>query len=481
MPEQRVVTRFAPSPTGYLHVGGARTALYAWLWSRKHGGEFHLRIEDTDRQRFMADAEEQIKDSLQWLGLDWDGPILRQSERLEKYRLYAEQLIKDGHAYVSDESPEETKALKEQWRNTAAKNGQPLRYRGRDRDLSYEPGRHVHFRWPDEPKRMVITYFEHPRKPWKVSVDPKAAPSAFEDFVLVKSDGYPTYNFAHIIDDKETGVTAVIRGDEFTSSLNKYYALYDALGWGRERPAFYHVPTILGPDKAKLSKRHGAADVRDYRAAGYLPEALANFVALIGWNPGGDREVFLDLKELMEVFDLSGVQRSPGVFDEEKLRWLNGEHIKALGVEALFRRAVAAGFWTVGDAAYDERVLGMSAERIRTLAELKGIREGYFYHRPKVTRKRLVGSENPQTVGVWLERVLRDLSGLPDVDWNAQRIENVLNDLRNELDLEPKQLYPVLRIAATDADRTPPLWDLFETLGKEETVARLDAAQSLVA
>ncbi|MEX1113172.1 MAG: glutamate--tRNA ligase family protein, partial [Patescibacteria group bacterium] len=211
MPEQRVVTRFAPSPTGYLHVGGARTALYAWLWSRKHGGEFHLRIEDTDRQRFMADAEEQIKDSLQWLGLDWDGPILRQSERLEKYRLYAEQLIKDGHAYVSDESPEETKALKEQWRNTAAKNGQPLRYRGRDRDLSYEPGRHVHFRWPDEPKRMVITYFEHPRKPWKVSVDPKAAPSAFEDFVLVKSDGYPTYNFAHIIDDKETGVTAVIR------------------------------------------------------------------------------------------------------------------------------------------------------------------------------------------------------------------------------------------------------------------------------
>ena len=478
MPEKRVITRFAPSPTGYLHVGGARTALFAWLWARKHAGEFHLRIEDTDRQRLVPDAEPQITEGLQWLGLDWNGPVLRQSERLEKYRMYTEQLITDGHAYVSDESPEETKALKEQWRNQKPVSQEPLRYRGRERSLAYEPGRHVHFKWPDQPPRMEVEYF-HGRS--KMTVDPQASPSAFEDFVLIKSDGYPTYNFAHIVDDHETGVTAVIRGDEFTSSLNKYYALYGALGWRKERPAFYHVPTILGPDKAKLSKRHGARDVLEYRAAGYLPEALTNFVALIGWNPGGDREIFRSLEELTEAFDPTGIQKSPGVFDEEKLRWLNGEHLKAMGVEELLKRATEGGFWKPGDAAYDERVLALSAERVRTLAELAALREGYFYHRPRVTRKRLVGAENPETVGVWLERALRDLAGLPEKDWHAERIENVLNDVRNELDLEPKQLYPVLRIAATDADHTPPLWDVFEAIGKAETVARLEAAQSLVA
>lgn len=444
MPE-RIITRFAPSPTGYLHVGGARTALYAWLWAKKSGGEFHLRIEDTDRQRLVEDAEAQIKESLKWLGLEWSGEVLRQSEQLDTYREYAARLVEKGFARESDE----------------------------------KAGTVIRFKWP-EPKQPVTVEPFHGGQ--EITVDPAGVASAFEDFVLIKSDGYPTYNFAHVIDDLETGVTDVIRGDEFTSSLHKYYALYQALGRADAMPRFYHVPPILGPDKTKLSKRHGAQDVLDYREAGYLPEALANFVALIGWNPGDDREFFGSLRELADAFDLAKIQRSPGVFDREKLAWLNGEHLRALDTGELLDRAITGGFWKQrGDRAYDERVLELASERIRALAELADVRSGYFYKAPKVTAERLVGKENPETVGVWLERVLRDLTKLPEADWSAERVEKLLTDIRNELDLEPKQLFPPLRIAVTDADRTPPLWDVFDVLGKREVVSRLGAAQSLLA
>ncbi|MEX2043397.1 MAG: glutamate--tRNA ligase [Patescibacteria group bacterium] len=442
---RKVITRFAPSPTGYLHVGAARTALFAWLWAKQNDGEFRLRIEDTDRQRFVKDAEAQIKESLEWLGLGWDGEVLRQSERLDEYRQQAERLVKAGFARESKE----------------------------------KAGTVIRFKWP-EPKRPVTIEPFHGRPP--VVVDPQTVSSAFEDFVLIKSDGYPTYNFAHIVDDLEAGVTHVIRGDEFTSSLHKYSALYEALGRADAMPKFYHVPPILGPDKAKLSKRHGAKDALDYREAGYLPEALANFIALIGWSPGDDREFFASLDELAGAFDLAKIQRSPGVFDQEKLTWLNGEHLRALDTGELLDRAIAGGFWKEGgDRAYDERVLELASERVRTLADLADVRQGYFYKVPKVTRKRLVGKENPETIGVWLERVLRDLTKLPGNEWNAERIEKLLTDIRNELDLEPRQLFPPLRIAVTDADRTPPLWDVFDVLGKTEVVSRLDAAQSLVA
>ncbi|HEY8108720.1 MAG TPA: glutamate--tRNA ligase family protein [Patescibacteria group bacterium] len=442
---EKVITRFAPSPTGYLHVGGARTALFAWLWAKKDGGEFRLRIEDTDRKRLVEDAEDQIKESLEWLGLDWHDTVLRQSERIDEYRKQAKRLVEAGFA-----------------RESAEKEGTVIR-----------------FKWPEPLRPVAIEPFQGRQK---IMVDPQTVASAFEEFVLIKSDGYPTYNFAHIIDDLETGVTDVIRGDEFTSSLHKYYAIYQALGRADALPRFYHVPPILGSDKAKLSKRHGAQDVLDYRAEGYLPEALANFIALIGWNPGDDREFFASLDELREAFDLSKVQRSPGVFDPEKLAWLNGEHIKALAPGDLLERAATGGFWEPGrDRAYDERVLGLATDRVRTLAELRDIRTGYFYEAPKVAVDRLVGKENPETVGVWLERVLRDLTKLPEAEWKSDRIERTLNDVRDELDLEPKQLFPVLRIVVTDADRTPPLWDVFEVLGKSETVSRLEAAQDLVA
>ena len=444
---ENVITRFAPSPTGYLHVGGARTALFAWLWAKKRKGEFHLRIEDTDRARLVKDAEKQITESLQWLGLDWSDTVLRQSERLDVYEKYAKQLVASGFARGSKE----------------------------------KEGTVIRFKWPEPSQPVTIEPFQG--RP-KITVDPQTVASAFEDFVLIKSDGYPTYNFAHIIDDLETGVTDVIRGDEFTSSLHKYYALYQALGKADALPRFYHVPPILGPDKAKLSKRHGAQDVLEYREAGYFPEALANFIALIGWNPGDDREVFTSLDELTEAFDLARIQRSPGIFDQEKLHWLNGEHLKALDVGELLARAVMGGFWKPkqqGDMAYDEKVLRLATERIRTLVDLKEVQSGYFYQRPKVTVQRLIGTENAETVGVWLERTLRALSALPEAEWNAERIEQILTDLRDELDLEPKQLFPPLRIAITNADRTPPLWDVCEVLGKTEAIARLEAAQSLVA
>ena len=433
------ILRFAPSPTGYLHVGNARTALFSWLWARHTGGEFHLRIEDTDQARLVADAEDQIKAALEWLGLSWDGSVVKQSERVERgvYGEYAKQLSADGRAYESDGA--------------------------------------IRFKWPDSPPVMKVAYFESEKRRLEREFDKSSAPSAFEDFVLIKADGFPTYNFAHIVDDHELGVTRVIRGDEFTSSLNKYAALCEAFGWNQ--PKYNHVPQILGPDKSKLSKRHGAKDVLEYRDDGYLPEALANFIALIGWSPGGNRELFFTPDELTEAFNLDGIQPSPGVFDDDKLRWLNKEHMKQRDAGDLMQVAVAGGFWKPLKDGGEARLFQLAAERASTLAEIK--LDEYFTKRPKVSKEHLVGSENPETVGVWLERTQRHLDDV--TDWNADRLKGALSDLCNELDLVPKQLYPVLRVAVTGADQTPALWDLFEVFGKEETLTRLEQAASLVA
>ena len=439
-----IKTRFAPSPTGYLHVGGARTALFAWLWARHNQGEFHLRIEDTDRARLVEDAETQIIEALDWLGLDRDGPVIRQSERLEVYRKYAEQLVGQGRA----------------------------------KKVTEDKGEVIRFIWPEKTRRMSVPYLETGRGSLEREFDREATPSAFEEFVLIKSDGFPTYNFAHVVDDHEAGINCVIRGDEFISSLNKYAALYEAFDW--PRPKYVHVPTILGPDKAKLSKRHGARDVLEYRAEGFLPQALANFIALIGWSPGGDRELFFSVEELVQAFDLQGLQKSPGVFDEQKLLWMNGEHMKNLDTAELLQAASRGGFWQLEDLDYDAKVVGLAGERAKTLRDLSAAKQGFYYHRPELTKDQLVGAENPETIAVWLERVQRELDGLPEAEWTAERLRAVLDDTRGDLDLQAKQLYPVLREALTGAPQTPALWDLMALFGKVETAARLEAAASLV-
>ncbi len=495
MSDLPIRTRFAPSPTGYLHVGNVRTALYAYLLARKTGGRFFLRIEDTDRSRFVADGEAQIKDSLAWLGLEWEAEVWRQSERLGTYQSYAQRLIGEGSAYVADETPEELSALREQQR---AAGTQP-HYDGRSRDkgLTWQPdargaagsggsghtGQVVRFRWPEDQPPMEVGYFETGTtgesgdKDRTMTFSPAEAPSAFEDFVLIKADGYPTYNFAHVIDDHEMEISDVIRGDEFVASLNKYQKLYDVLGW--QRPRYVHVPPILGPDgQKKLSKREGSKSTQNYRVAGYLPGALANFIALIGWNPGADRELFFSLDELADAFTLEGLQKAPGRFDEGKLRWMNKEHMKNLGGGQLLDLAIGEGFWKRRAQPNELRIFELAAERANTLAELSGEEAAYYFERPRLSVAELTGDENRETVAVWLERVQRYLEDVSE--WTSERLEGALTDIRGELDLSPKQLYPVLRVAVTGAPNTPALWDVFEVLGQSETLARLEAAAALV-
>lgn len=471
------VTRFAPSPTGYLHVGGLRSALYNYLWAKQTGGTFHLRIEDTDQARLVEDAEAQITESLQWLGLQWDGEIVHQSERRANHLERALELIKAGKAYVADETAEELAEMRERQRTATAPS-----YDGtaRETGITYDPENPHHvirFKWPDDPK-LSVTFRNEIAAGRKITVSRADAPTIFEDFVLIKADGFPTYNFAHVIDDHEMGITDVIRGDEFVSSAHKYAALYDAYGWDRPRYAF--LPPILGPEGTKkLSKRDGAVSALDYRDQGFLPEAVANFLALIGWSPGGDREYFASLEELAETFSLERVQKSPGRFDEQKLRWLNGEHLKQRDAGEVAELAEAAGFWKPSDdAAYDARVLAQAVQGIDTLQELSEVRNGYFYRPPELTADQVCGNQPAADVASWLERVNRGL-GVTE-DWEADRIQNILTDIREELNLAPKELFPVLREALTGAPRTPAIWDLMMVLGRDESLARLEAAEALV-
>jgi glutamyl-tRNA synthetase len=325
---QKVVTRFAPSPTGHMHIGGVRTALYAWAYARKHNGTFILRIEDTDKEREVAGSIEHIIASLQWLGITWDegvdigGPHAPyvQSQRLDSYKKYAQQLVDKGLAYADPYTKEQLAEFREQ--SQQAKK--PFLYR--EYRPEYPPV------WDgSQPLRLKIT---NPQRTQWVDVvrgDLSAGPEALDDLILMKSDGYPTYNFAHIIDDFEMGITHIMRADEFIATTPKFLAIYEALGI--TPPAFVTLPPLMSiGGKKKLGKRDGAKDILEYKAEGYLPEAMLNFLALIGWNPGTEQELFT-ASEFIEAFDLSHIHKSGGQYNEEKLDWLNREYIQRMSYE----------------------------------------------------------------------------------------------------------------------------------------------------
>ncbi|MEZ4195556.1 MAG: glutamate--tRNA ligase [Candidatus Paceibacterota bacterium] len=308
-----VVTRFAPSPTGFMHIGGVRTALFAYLFARKHNGKFILRIEDTDKDREVAGSIDHIQESLTWLGINWDfGPnnpgefgSCIQSERLPVYLKYAKELEAKGLAYADPYTPEEVSAFREQ----AKVENRPFLFRDH-RPETFLP-------W-DGTRPLRLKVPEIKRYTWQDATrgELSAGEEMLDDFILIKSDGYPTYNLAHIIDDHEMGVTHIMRADEFISSMPKFLSLYDALGF--TYPTFVTLPPILRDDRTKkLGKRDGAKDILEYRAEGFLPEAMVNFLALIGWNPGTDQEIF-SMSELIEAFDISKIQRAGGAFNEEK-------------------------------------------------------------------------------------------------------------------------------------------------------------------
>ncbi len=355
-----IKVRFAPSPTGYLHVGGARTALFNWLFARKNRGKFVLRIEDTDPERSKKEYEEHILEDLNWLGLDWDEGPFHQSRRLEIYRRYARRLLEEGKAYYCFCTPEELEAE----RQKAMAEGRPYKYSGKCRNIPPEEAKKrveagepasVRFKMDDE----VFSYRD------LIRGDVEFDLSLFGDFVIMRSSGIPSYNFAVVIDDHEMGITHVIRGEDHISNTPKQIKLYQALGW--KPPEFAHLPMVLGPDRSRLSKRHGATAVFQFRREGFLPEALVNYLALLGWSCG-EKEV-MTRQEMVECFDLSRVSRSGAVFDHAKLRWINHKHM-----ELLPPRELAEKLKEYSGLPYDLEFLAMAVSKLReeayTLKEL---------------------------------------------------------------------------------------------------------------
>jgi glutamyl-tRNA synthetase len=466
-----VRTRFAPSPTGYLHVGGIRTALFAWLVARQSGGQFILRLEDTDKAREVRGSDQHIIDSLNVLGLDWDegiskdgdyGPY-RQSERLENYKKWAQKLIDSGHAYADPYTPEEVQAFREQ----AQKDRKPFLYRNHrpENPPTWDGTKPLRFK--SEPKE----YSWHD----EVMGDLHTGPEVIDDFILIKSDGYPTYNFAHIIDDTEMEISHIIRGQEFIASQPNYLNLYEALGI--KSPKIATVPHILGPDgKKKLSKRDGAKDVLDYVREGYLPEALVSFIATLGWNDGTEQEIFTR-EELLQKFSLNRVQKSGAKFDEQRLTWINGHFIRHMDLDGLYEKS--SGFWPEeaknADDNYKKSVLKLVFERLKYFAELPELTKFFFEDLP--VDSSLIDSN--KQLGKFSKQELKDLlqttkSSLEQSDFSLDDLSERLNNLLEQTGQKPGVLFSLIRIATTQAPASPGLAETLSVLGKETSMRRID-------
>ena len=477
MKSQNVRTRFAPSPTGLLHVGGIRTALFAWLLARQNNGQFILRLEDTDQAREVGGADQHIMDCLNALGLSYDeGPDIagpyapyRQSERLETYKPWAQKLIDAGRAYADPYTPEEVNEFRQQARD----NKEPFLYRNhRPENPPVWDGTQP-LRFKSDPKPQS----------WHDAVmgDLSTGPEVVDDIILIKSDGFPTYNFAHIIDDAEMKITHVIRGQEFLASTPNYINLYEALGI--TPPILATMPHILATEgNKKLSKRDGAKDVLDYIREGYLPEALVNFIASLGWNDGSEQEEF-SVAELIEKFSLDRVQKSGARFDEKRLLWLNGAHIRKLSLDDLYKKV--ADFWQPSSESHDEsykkQVLGLIQERLKFFAEIPELTEFFFteptdasvtelLHDPK--NKQLRKLDDSQII----ELLKPVVDSLEQSDFSLQDIDARLNDLLETLETKPGILFSIIRIAISGSPSSPGLFDTLELLGKEIAMRRLKQA-----
>jgi glutamyl-tRNA synthetase len=448
----KVRTRFAPSPTGYLHIGGARTALFSWAYARRHGGTFVLRIEDTDLERSTAQSVQAILDSMRWLGLDWDEGPFFQMQRLARYKEVAEQLIAAGHAYYDYMSKEELETLRQE---QVARNIKP-KYDGRWRP---ERAKALGLRVPEGVKPVVR--FRTPEEGevgWNDLVKgPIAFPNAeLDDLVLLRADGVPTYNFGVVVDDLDMDITHVIRGDDHVNNTPRQIHIFRALGG--TLPEFAHVPMILGADGERLSKRHGAVSVTQYRDEGYLPEALCNYLARLGWSHGDD-EVF-SLGELEQWFDLGHVSHSPAKFDPEKLAWLNHEYMKRADDARL--AALAAPFLGREPA---REVVALLKERAGGVKALAG-QAAMFYTEPGA-------QEVPAEAKPALAALRRELETLA---WERKALGAAVSAAAKAHGLKMPQLAMPLRRVLTGREQTPSIDAVLEVLGREAVLARLERA-----
>jgi glutamyl-tRNA synthetase len=438
--------RFAPSPTGALHIGGARTALYNWLLARGPAqGEFVLRIEDTDRERSTPENVEQIFEALRWLELDWDGDPVFQSERAGRHAEIVEQLLASGHAYRSTAGREEVEAFK-------AREGQERGFRGEDEGTGA-----VRLRVPDEGATRVRDVirgesdFEH---------------RLMDDLVIARADGTPVYHLAVVVDDLDAGITHVVRGADHYSNTPKQLLILEALG--KEAPIYAHVPLLHGPDGKKLSKRHGAASVQELRDRGYLPEAVRNYLALLGWGYDEKTE-FMTTDELKQRFSLERVSRSPAVFDEQKLRHMNGRYLRELELDDLTARLE-----TLTGRSGLRGAVAISQEKMSTLDEFWPM-AGFFFDGPAddpKAREKVLG--DPQAVrGLGLAR--ERLASLP-APWDVDSVEAALRGVLEESGLKARQVFQPLRVAVAGTTVSPGIFETVALLGRDETLARVDAA-----
>ena len=468
---EKVVTRFAPSPTGFIHVGNIRTALYAWLLARKNNGQFILRIEDTDKEREVAGSIEHIQKSLKWLGLNWDqGPDIGgphapyiQSERLELYKKYAEILIKKGLAYADPYTEEEI----EKFRQKAELEKKPFLYR------EYRPTNPPVW---DGTTPLRFKILELRQTVWNDIVwgELSTGSEALDDFILIKSDGYPTYNFAHIVDDIEMGVTHVVRGQEFISSTPKFLSIYEALGV--TPPHFVTTPPIMGIDgKKKLGKRDGAKDVLDYEKEGYLPDAMVNYLTFLGFNPGGEKEVYTR-EELIKVFDLTKIQRSGAQWSDDKLNWLNKEHIKLLPKEEIEKNILEQ----LPENMCNLKLVPLILERISKWGDVKDmIARGelnLFFKAPEYDKSKLIyKNTSSEKIKKNLELAIKILTDLDENNFSQENIKNALMTVADKLDSRGELLHPV-RFALSGLDKSPDPFIIASIIGKNETISRLQKA-----
>ncbi|MET0980411.1 MAG: glutamate--tRNA ligase [Candidatus Saccharimonadales bacterium] len=472
-PTQSVRTRFAPSPTGFLHVGGVRTALFAWLLARQAGGQFILRLEDTDQKREVAGSAEHLMTSLRALGMaydegpDIDGPYgpYRQSDRLAIYKQWAQTLIDGGRAYADPYTAEEIQAF----RDSAKAEKKAFLYRHHRPENPPAWDGTTPLRFKSDPK----AYSWHD----EVMGDLHTGPEVIDDFILIKSDGFPTYNFAHIVDDAEMKITHIIRGQEFISSQPNYLNLYEALNI--TPPIFATMPHIMAESgNKKLGKRDGAKDVLDYLKDGYTPEALVNFIASMGWNDGTEQEIF-SRDELIEKFSLDRVQRSGARFDEQRLLWLNGQWIRRLSLDDLTDRVT--DFWptSAGEATieYKNQILALVQDRLKTLADLP-LLSSYFFEEPTPDwtmvddNKQLKKIERTELVAM----LQQTITVLEASEFDSITIQDSLNNLLEITGQKPGILFSMIRLAVSWAPFSPALNDTLATLGNETSISRLQRA-----
>lgn len=470
--------RFAPSPTGYLHVGGARTALFNWLYVRRYGGQFLLRIEDTDRARSTDESTRAIFEGLEWLGLTWDEEVTYQGANIERHKVDAQKLLESGHAYRDFTSPEELDRL----RSAAEAKGETFRF---DRRLADVPDDELKRRLERGDSFAIRFRVPEGETSWDDLVHGTIAfPNKdVDDFVILRSDTSPVYNFAVVSDDVASRITLVMRGDDHISNTPKQIMLYRAMGV--PLPAFAHLPMIHGMDGKKLSKRHGATAVGDYQHEGILPSAMNNFLALLGWSPGGDREV-MTMREMIDLFSADGLLAKAAIFDPKKLEWMNGQHLSAAtsaDLEPVINPLViAAGLTTADDLAARRdwwlALLDLLRVRARTTHDIARQAATYFAGKVSYDDEAVAKHWKDRAASAATLRLVHDR--LAETEWDSAKMEEALRKLAEETGSSSGKVFQPLRVALVGQLASPGIFDVLVVLGREKSLARIRDAVSFL-